>query len=159
MENSNNQGRRFGKSISHHNIQNMAMRYSEKNFPILISGKNDCVTSTIQTCISVTNLPLSASEKDIWAMFGPFGAVTYVSIVPDITDPASKGTATATVSMPIYDEAIFAIRTLNQNGAKVLYLEFSKILRFFTHFHTFFSLKITNSVSRSKFLHQPSPTR
>jgi len=102
-ENSNNQGRRFGKSISHHNLQNMSMRYSEKNFPILIS---------------VTNLPLSVSEKDIWAMFGPFGAVTYVSIVPDITDPASEGTATATVSMPIYDEAIFAIRTLNQNGAK-----------------------------------------
>ena len=41
MENSNNQGRRFGKSISHHNIQNMAMRYSEKNFPILISGKSE----------------------------------------------------------------------------------------------------------------------
>jgi RNA recognition motif-containing protein len=98
-----NQGRRFGKSISHHNIQNITMRYTEKNFPILIS---------------VTNLPLSASEKDIWAMFGPFGAVTYVSIVPDITDPSSEGTATATVSMPIYDEAIFAIRTLNQNGAK-----------------------------------------
>ena len=35
------QERRFGKSISHHNIQNMAMRYSEKNFPILISGKNE----------------------------------------------------------------------------------------------------------------------
>lgn len=134
------------------------MRYSEKNFPILISGKNDCITSTIQTCISVTNLPLSASEKDIWAMFGPFGAVTYVSIVPDITDPASKGTATATVSMPIYDEAIFAIRTLNQNGAKVLYLEIFKILRFSPIF-ILFSLKITNSVSRSKFLHQPSPTR
>ena len=135
------------------------MRYSEKNFPILISGKNDCVTSTIQIRISVTNLPLSASEKDIWAMFGPFGAVTYVSIVPDITDPASKGTATATVSMPIYDEAIFAIRTLNQNGAKVLYLEIFKNIALFTYFHTFFSLKITNSVSRSKFLHQPSPTR
>ena len=41
MENNNNQGRRFGKSISHHNIQNMAMRYSEKNFPILISGKSE----------------------------------------------------------------------------------------------------------------------
>ena len=116
-------------------------------------------TSTIQIRISVTNLPLSASEKDIWAMFGPFGAVTYVSIVPDITDPASKGTATATVSMPIYDEAIFAIRTLNQNGAKVLYLEIFKNIALFTYFHTFFSLKITNSVSRSKFLHQPSPTR
>ena len=110
------------------------MRYSEKNFPILISGKNDCVTSTIQIRISVTNLPLSASEKDIWAMFGPFGAVTYVSIVPDITDPASKGTATATVSMPIYDEAIFAIRTLNQNGAKVLYLEIFKNIAIFILF-------------------------
>ena len=114
------------------------MRYSEKNFPILISGKSE-IAHHIKNSISslVTNLPLSASEKDIWTMFGPFGAVTYVSIVADITDPASKGTATATVSMPIYDEAIFAIRTLNQNGAKVLYLEFSKILRFFTHFHTF----------------------
>ena len=113
------------------------MRYSEKNFPILISGKNNCVSSTIQIRISVTNLPLSASEKDIWAMFGPFGAVTYVSIVPDITDPASKGTATATVSMPIYDEAIFAIRTLNQNGAKVLYQEIFKNIALFTDFHTF----------------------
>ena len=118
------------------------------------------VISTIQIRISVTNLPLSASEKDIWAMFGPFGAVTYVSIVPDITDPASKGTATATVSMPIYDEAIFAIRTLNQNGAKVLYLEIFKTISLFSPiFIYFFSLKITNSVSRSKFLHQPSPTR
>ena len=86
----------------------------------------------------MTNLPLSASEKDIWAMFGPFGAVTYVSIVPDITDPASKGTATATVSMPIYDEAIFAIRTLNQNGAKVLYLEIFKNIALFHPFSYFF---------------------
>ena len=63
-------------------------------------------------------------------MFGPFGAVTYVSIVPDITDPASEGTATATVSMPIYDEAIFAIRTLNQNGAKVNFqIFFHNLLR------------------------------
>ena len=43
MDNSNNQGRRFGKSISHHNLQNMAMRYSERNYPILISGKDDYV--------------------------------------------------------------------------------------------------------------------
>ena len=90
------------------------------------------IISKIQFRISVTNLPLSASEKDIWAMFGPFGAVTYVSIVPDITDPASKGTATATVSMPIYDEAIFAIRTLNQNGAKVLYLGIFKTISLFS---------------------------
>ena len=117
-------------------------------------------TSTNQICILVTNLPLSASEKDIWAMFGPFGAVTYVSIVADITDPASKGTATATVSMPIYDEAIFAIRTLNQNGAKVVYLEIFRTNGLFHLFSCFFfSLKITNSVLRSKFLHQLSPTR
>ena len=93
-------------------------------------------------------------------MFGPFGAVTYVSIVADITDPASKGTATATVSMPIYDEAIFAIRTLNQNGAKVVYLEIFRTNGLFHLFSCFFfSLKITNSVLRSKFLHQLSPTR
>ena len=71
-------------------------------------------------------------------MFGPFGAVTYVSIVADITDPASKGTATATVSMPIYDEAIFAIRTLNQNGAKVLYLEIFKTISLFSSIFTYF---------------------
>ena len=94
--------------------------------------------SKIQFRISVTNLPLSASEKDIWAMFGPFGAVTYVSIVADITDPASKGTATATVSMPIYDEAIFAIRTLNQNGAKVVYLEIFKTISLFSSIFTYF---------------------
>ena len=121
------------------------MRYSEKNFPILISGKSEIseahLISKTQFHISVTNLPLSASEKDIWAMFGPFGAVTYVSIVPDITDPASKGTATATVSMPIYDEAIFAIRTLNQNGAKVLYQEIFKTISLFSPIFIYFLLK------------------
>lgn len=80
--------------------------------------------------ISVTNLPEEALEKHIWSMFGPFGAVTSVSISPAMTHqtdssmthsncsmshPTRKRTFTATVAMPVYEEAIFAIMGLSQS--------------------------------------------
>ena len=57
MDNSNSQGRRFGKSISHHNLQNMAMRYSERNYPILISGKDDhAIMASVREAFTVQEL-------------------------------------------------------------------------------------------------------
>ena len=65
---------------------------------------------------------MTASEKDIWAMFGPFGAVTSVSIVParnNAFNENNEPTLVATVSMPIYEEAILALMKLSQNPVKV----------------------------------------
>jgi RNA recognition motif-containing protein len=68
--------------------------------------------------ISVSNLPYAVTDRDIWALFGPFGAVTNVAVstAPVTEMPMSLSSLKkkmATVVMPIYDEAIFAIMALN----------------------------------------------
>jgi len=57
-------------------------------------------------------LPTSITDRDIWALFGPFGAVTNVKIIEDQLSVYMRKKI-ATVIMPIYDEAIFAIMALN----------------------------------------------
>ena len=73
-----------------------------------------------KSIFSVSNLPSTVTEAHIWALFGPYGAVTSVSIVPEVgTLNPDMPTMVATVSMPIYDDAMRAFFGLRQNEALV----------------------------------------
>ena len=63
-------------------------------------------------------MPTSITDRDIWALFGPFGAVTSVKIIEDQMSVYMRKKI-ATVIMPIYDEAIFAIMALNDKPRMV----------------------------------------
>ena len=70
-------------------------------------------------------MPASITDRDIWALFGPFGAVTNVEISQDQMSVYMRKKM-ATVIMPIYDEAIFAIMALNDKPRMVSFLNFMK---------------------------------
>lgn len=71
--------------------------------------------------ISVSNLGVDVTEKQLWECFGPFGAVTNVTITRAESDQEGF---IATVVMPIYNEALCAITSINDSevclGKKVL---------------------------------------
>ena len=75
--------------------------------------------------ISVSNLPADVTEKQIWEVFGPFGAVTNVQITlnePE-NDQFNIRSAVATVTMPIYNEALCAMMSINQNEVCLVDIE------------------------------------
>lgn len=103
-ERNNDENRQFGRMSPYNNLMsNVQQRQIHQNRPITIS---------------VSNLPYAVTDRDIWALFGPFGAVTNVTVCTT-TQPMPMSLSNmnkkkvATVVMPIYDEAIFAIMALN----------------------------------------------
>jgi len=103
----NNNVRQFGRPLSAYENLLTNQRAQPQNQPITIS---------------VSNLPSSTTESDVWALFGPFGAVTNVSLNPYLSEDFRKSNLTkktATVVMPIYDEAIFAIMSLNDQSKMI----------------------------------------
>ena len=71
--------------------------------------------------ISVTNLASNVSEKDIWEVFGPFGAVSNVDLRPS-NDQSQDASGMATVTMPVYQDAVCAIMAIDQTevGIQIL---------------------------------------
>ena len=69
----------------------------------------------------MANLGKDITEKQIWEIFGPFGAVTNVTITRNTTEQEFlKEGNIATVTMPVYNEALCAINCINNREVKFI---------------------------------------
>ena len=123
--------------------------YQTKIKLIRFIGQNDAQQNG-QVLISVANLGKNITEKQIWEIFGPFGAVTNVTITRNNTEQEFlKEGNIATVTMPVYNEALCAINCINNrevefiNHVFLVYTSFilKLILDWWTKNQSWFSIR------------------
>ena len=94
--------------------------FKPKLSPNFFIGQTDAQQNG-QVLISVANLGKDITEKQIWEIFGPFGAVTNVTITRNSTEQEFlKEGNIATVTMPVYNEALCAINCINNREVSLL---------------------------------------